>query len=253
MNYASMLDNMIRESQLSLRKLSKRCNDLGLKITPSYISQLKNGKLPPPSEEVSLVLAKACGSDKQAYLVFQGYIEKAPNMVKEYMVASSNLNKILLESLCKEENRSFTEQIEEYIKELDILAAMELSSEYLATDDPERRRNLVKEICLNSGQVAFADSEGEMTNMFMGDHAMSPSIPMHSYLYIMPTRTELLKDRDIIAFYPDNRRVPTLRRIYFLRDQILLIPDDKSHDIYFYSSLDEIKYIGKLVSYKVDL
>lgn len=200
-----------------------------------------------------MILAKACGSDKQAYLVFQGFMEKAPKMVKEYMIASSSLNKILLESLCKEENRAFTEQMQEYIRELDILAAMELSSDYISTNDPDKRRNLVKEICLNAGDVAFADAEGEMTNMFLADNSMAPGVPMHAYLYIMPTKVDLLKDRDIIALYPDNRKVPTLRRVYFIKDKIMLIPDDKSYEIYVYSSLDEIQYIGRLVSYKVDL
>ena len=104
MSYSEMLSQIIEESELSLRQISKRCADLDLNITPSYISQLKNGKLPPPSEEVSLVLAKACGSKNQAQLVFQGYMEKAPELVKEYMLASSALNKIMLETLCQTDN-----------------------------------------------------------------------------------------------------------------------------------------------------
>lgn len=48
MSYSEMLSQIIEESELSLRQISKRCADLDLNITPSYISQLKNGKLPPP-------------------------------------------------------------------------------------------------------------------------------------------------------------------------------------------------------------
>jgi hypothetical protein len=69
----------------------------------------------------------------------------------------------------------------------------------------------------------------------------------------MPTKLDLLKDRDIIAFYPNNRRIPTLRRIFFVKEEILLIPEDKSHDIFLFKNLSEINYIGKVVSYKVDL
>lgn len=254
MNYAKMLNEIIKNSELSLRQISKRCEDLNLKITPSYISQLKNGKLPPPSEEVSLILAKICGaSDKQAHLVFQGYMEKAPSMIKEYMLASSTLNKVMLESLCKATNKDFTRDMEEYIKGLDVLAALELSSEYINTDDPSKRIGLVREICLSCGDAADADAEGEMINLFLADTSMSPFIPVHAYIYIMPTKVDLLKDRDIIAFYPDNRRVPTLRRIYFIKDRILLIPDEKSHDTYFFNEMDEIHYIGKVVSFKVDI
>lgn len=253
MTYAEMLSDIIKKSELSLRQIAKRCEDLNLKITPSYISQLKNGKLPPPSEEVSLILAKACGSDRQAHLVFQGYMEKAPAMVKEYMLASSNLNKVMLESLCKATNKDFTKEMENYIKELDVLAALELSSKYVHSDDPEHRNNLVREICLNCGNAVEADANGEIINFFLADNAMSPYIPIHAFIYIMPTKVDLLKDRDIIAFYPDNRRIPTLRRIFFIKDKILLIPDEKSHDTYFFEVMNEIDYIGKVVSFKVDI
>ncbi len=253
MTYAEMLDSVIKKSELSLRQIAKRCEDLNLKITPSYISQLKNGKLPPPSEEVSLILAKVCGSDRQAHLVFQGYMEKAPSMVREYMLASSSLNKVMLESLCKATDKEFTKEMDDYIKGLDILAALELSSEYVNCEDPKQRKNLVREICLSCGDAAEADANGDMVNLFLADSSMSPFIPIHAYVYIMPTKLDLLKDRDIIAFYPDNRRVPTLRRIYFIKDKILLIPDDKSHDTYFFEDMNEIHYIGKVVSFKVDL
>ncbi|GAB1475325.1 hypothetical protein MASR2M70_01570 [Bacillota bacterium] len=200
------------------------------------------------------MLAKICGcSDKQAHLVFQGYMEKAPAMIKEYMLASSSLNKVMLESLCKATNKAFTREMEEYIKGLDVLAALELSSEYVNTDDPTKKVDLVKEICLGCGDAADADAKGEMINLFLADTSMSPFIPVHAYIYIMPTKVDLLKDRDIIAFYPDNRRVPTLRRIYFIKGKILLIPDEKSHDTYFFSEMDEIHYIGKVVSFKVDI
>lgn len=106
---------------------------------------------------------------------------------------------------------------------------------------------------MSCGDAADADAEGEMINLFLADTSMSPFIPVHAYIYIMPTKVDLLKDRDIIAFYPDNRRVPTLRRIYFIKDKILLIPDEKSHDTYFFHDMDEIHYIGKVVSFKVDI
>ena len=253
MNYAEMLDTIIKDSELSLRQISKRCADLNLNITPSYISQLKNGKLPPPSEEVSLTLAKVCGSKKQANLVFQGYMEKAPDLVKEYMLASSTLNKVMMESLCKASNKTFSHEMEEYIKSLDVLAALELSSKYVSLDDPEKASNLVKEIVLSSGGVTEADTKGEIIHLFLGDSSMSPYIPAHAFIYIMPTKMDLLKDRDIIALYPDNRKVPTLRWIYFIKGKILLIPEDKSHETYFFENLNEINYIGKVVAFKVDL
>ena len=255
MNYAKMLENIIEESELSLRQISKRCSDLNLKITPSYISQLKNGKLSPPSEEVSLVLAKVCGAKNQSQLVFQGYLEKAPKLVREYMLASSALNKIMLESLARaDQNGDVSSEFKKHIKQLDVLSTLEISSQYVSADDPGKAKDLLRQISLNSGEVVKSDTKGELSHFFLADTSMMPVIPSHAYLYIMPTKMELLKDRDIIAFYPEGRRVPTLRRLFFMaNDRYLLVPEDKSHQIYFYEDWSNVNYIGKVVSYKVDL
>ena len=250
MTYAEMLDGIIEQSELSLRQISKRCAELDLTITPSYISQLKNGKLPPPSAEVSMVIAKACNSKEESRLIFQGYIEKAPDVIKEYMVASSELNKVMLEALYRQEgNQAMAEEARKYLKEMDILSTLQLSSQYVKDGKIEFNPELAKELTLASGGMA---KDENMITMFLGDAAMEPTIPIHSFLYIMPTKPELLKSRDIILFNVYGKKQPLIRRLYQERDQILLIPDDRSSEIFTIHALDEIEYIGKLVSYRVD-
>ena len=252
MYYAEMLSIIIEKSKLSLRQITKRCSDLGLGITPSYISQLKNGKLPPPSPEVSMILAKACGSKDQSKLIFQGYLEKAPDVIKEYMLASSQLNKIMLETLCKSQNETVSDEALAYLKELDILTTIEISSEYVKEGSVAVVKDLVKKITVESGGVA-KESGSDIMTAFLGDNSMTPLIPIHSFLYIIKTRIDLLKDRDIIAFYPGNRKILTLRRVFYEREKILLIPDDRNTQIVIIDSFEEIDYIGKLTSYKIDL
>ncbi|MDO4552767.1 MAG: S24 family peptidase [Bacillota bacterium] len=253
MTYAEMLQKIIGESQLSLRQIARRCESQNLAITPSYISQLKNGKLPPPSEEVSLVLAKVCGVKEPAYLVFQGYMEKAPGLVREYMLAASTLNKTLLDSLCQMKEGSVPQEVRDYINNMDALTAMEMSSKYIDGEGKLKAESLVREIALTSGVITEADTRGELLNFFLGDTSMAPTIPSHSLIYVLPTRTDLLKDRDIIAFYPDNRRTPTLRRFFCIKGKYVLVPDERSHQVYFFERLEEINYAGKVISYRVDL
>lgn len=253
MSYAEMLDAIITESELSLRQISKLCLQFDISITPSYISQLKNGKLPPPSPEVSLALAKVCNSKNQSQLVFQGYMEKAPDVIKEYMLASSQLNRIMLESLCKAENNTVSQESLDYLKNMDILSTLEMSSKYISSDNKHSSSDLIREITLSSGGVSRIEAQGDMINFFLGDTSMSPTIPVHSYMYILPTKLELLKERDIIALYPNNRKQATLRRIFYSNDKILLIPEDKTYQIYIIDSFEDIEYLGKVVSYKVDL
>lgn len=248
-----MLDAIITESELSLRQISKLCTQFDISITPSYISQLKNGKLPPPSPEVSLALAKVCNSKNQSQLVFQGYMEKAPDVIKEYMLASSQLNRIMLESLCKADNNTMSQEALDYLKNLDVLSTLEMSSRYINPENNLSSNDLIREITLSSGGVSKIQAQGDMINFFLGDTSMSPTIPIHSYMYILPTKLELLKERDIIAFYPNSRKQPTLRRIFYSNGKILLIPEDKTYQIYILDGFEEIDYIGKVVSYKVDL
>ena len=254
MSYAEMLDAIISESELSLRQISKLCTQFDISITPSYISQLKNGKLPPPSPEVSLALAKVCNSKNQSQLVFQGYMEKAPEVIKEYMLASSQLNRIMLESLCKaDKNNTMSQEAFDFLRSMDVLSTLEMSSRYINSENKLDPAELIKEITLSSGGVTKVQAQGDMTNFFLGDTSMSPTIPVHSYIYILPTKLELLKERDIIALYPNNRKQPTLRRIFYSNDKILLVPEEKNFEIYIIDSFEEIDYIGKVVSYKVDL
>jgi hypothetical protein len=199
-----------------------------------------------------MTLATACESKEHSKLIFQGYLEKAPEVIKEYMFASSQLNKIMLETLYKSESKLVSEEAVKYLKGLDVLSTIELASKYVKDGNVDIAPDLVKTITLASGGVV-QDSSNDIMTMFLADNSMAPFIPMHSFLYVIPTKTELLKDRDIIAFYPGNRKILTLRRVFLVREKILLIPDDRNSQILIIDSFDEIDYVGKLSAYKVDL
>jgi hypothetical protein len=180
-------------------------------------------------------------------------MEKAPDVIKEYMLASSELNRIMLESLVKMDKNTMSKESMEYLKNLDILSTLEMSSKYLDPENKLSPNDLVREITLSSGGVSKIQAQGDMINFFLGDTSMNPTIPVHSYIYILPTKLELLKERDIIAFYPNNRKQATLRRVFFSNNKILLIPEDKTFQIYLLDNFEELDYLGKVVSYKVDL
>jgi transcriptional regulator with XRE-family HTH domain len=58
-NYSSLLSDLIDKSGLSLTEITQKAEEYGQKITTSYLSKLKNGKMPPPSFKISIVLAQA--------------------------------------------------------------------------------------------------------------------------------------------------------------------------------------------------
>lgn len=95
MGYAELLTEYINKAGISLRQIAKMCNEKGFSIDHSYISKLKNGKMPPPSEELSRVLAEVLNGDPDA-LVIEGYKEKAPNEIKRiFLTAPTGSGKTL--------------------------------------------------------------------------------------------------------------------------------------------------------------
>jgi repressor LexA len=55
--YSSLLSELIDRSGLSLTEIAARTEKHGQKMTTSYLSKLKNGKMPPPSFKMSIALA----------------------------------------------------------------------------------------------------------------------------------------------------------------------------------------------------
>lgn len=252
MNYAQMLDAMIAKSELSLRQIAKRCAEFNVSITPSYISQLKNGKLPPASEEVTLALAQVCGEKRVSHLVFQGYFEKAPKLMQEYIFSTAVLGKKLIAALCQN-GGELSEEFDSYIKNLDVLSSLEVSEQHAVRDQSTSVSDLIDRIKLNTGGFTKDENGKDSTKFFLTDTSMAPAIPQNSFVQIMPTKRNWLKNRDIIAFHPPSSRALSLRRFFEEKGKILLVPEDKNHAIYIYDSIEDLDYYGKVMSYRYDL
>lgn len=82
MDYHGRVQRMFLESGYTLKEISQICEEKGLKITPSYLSKLKNGSQKPASDDVHKVLAEICNIDVNM-LLFEAYYEKAPNWLKD--------------------------------------------------------------------------------------------------------------------------------------------------------------------------
>lgn len=67
-NYSSLLSDLIDKSGLSLTEVCARAEKHGQKITTSYLSKLKNGKMPPPSFKMSIALALSLDIDPELLL-----------------------------------------------------------------------------------------------------------------------------------------------------------------------------------------
>lgn len=85
-SYKDLLAYYIKKSKMTLRQIAYYCEEKGQKIAPSYISKLQNGHLPPPSEDVSRVLAEVLNGNPET-LIYLGYIEKAPSIIRQKLTS----------------------------------------------------------------------------------------------------------------------------------------------------------------------
>ncbi|WP_438494981.1 hypothetical protein [Paenibacillus sp. IHBB 3054] len=81
MKYHELLTKYIDESGLSLGEIVIRAKHIGVEITKSYISKLKNGNKPPASEDITRALAKVTKGDAEALLMAR-YVDKAPSEIR---------------------------------------------------------------------------------------------------------------------------------------------------------------------------
>ena len=95
MNYRELLNKLMKESGLSNKEIVAKCAELGEKITPNYLSVIKNNDDKIPSDNLSLALAKACNSPHENILLIQGYLDRAPEVIINFL---ENMKKSALSS-----------------------------------------------------------------------------------------------------------------------------------------------------------
>lgn len=85
MSYADLVRKHIEASGMTLEEIAAACKSRGLDIHPTYISKLRNGTRPAPTDEnITRMLAEVTGGDAEE-LIFEGYIERAPEPVRRYL------------------------------------------------------------------------------------------------------------------------------------------------------------------------
>ncbi|OYD08766.1 helix-turn-helix domain-containing protein [Paludifilum halophilum] len=112
MSYAYLLKKYIKKSGKTLEQISKECSVKGVAVHPTYISKLRLGQRPAPSEEITKTLAEVTGGDPQR-LIIEGYMDKTPPAVRSLIKDVNDIDAIFNEFESVEEalNRS----IEAYI------------------------------------------------------------------------------------------------------------------------------------------
>ena len=128
MNYKEMLNKIIKESGLTNKEILDICEKLGEKITPNYLSVLKNQENKIASDNLSVALAKACGTKHEEVLVVQAYLDRAPDIILSYLnkVYKQTLHSSIAifehqrDSLPEEIRREFDDNVKHEIENLSL-------------------------------------------------------------------------------------------------------------------------------------
>lgn len=104
MNYTTLLNSLIEHSGKMAKDIIRECSEVyGVEIAQPYLSQLRKDNARTASPEISRAIAMACGAKYSEVLVVQAYLDKAPEVIIEFlegvrylMSTSLNASKLLV-------------------------------------------------------------------------------------------------------------------------------------------------------------
>jgi len=188
MSYTKLLNQIIELSGLQLKEIADRCQLYGERITPSYISTLKNNEGRIPSDNVSRAIAKACNTRFEDILVIQAYLDNAPESITG-----------LLDSIKNTANDDWPEDIPEALKSQLSLAEFICQS--------------YENLDLVPIESAYDTNIKSVTNVTATDNSMEPLISKGNQVSI---KSGPVSDGDIIALLHNKRKEVIIRKAIML-------------------------------------
>jgi transcriptional regulator with XRE-family HTH domain len=222
MGYYETLIEMIEKSGLTLQEIADKCGtDYGVKINRSYISKLQTRKQAPASDEVNVALAKVCGGDVERFR-YEGYIEKAPIYIKEFIeLLISTLKKMAISDL---QSILSGDHLDRVITTLNNTPDIELVAKINSVLES------LPNIKADYYKVKLDESDIKMTPLLgarMYDDSMEPRIPKGAILHLVNPIE--LKNGDIVLVRISNQSF-LVRRYFQLEDEIILVSENSSYD-----------------------
>ncbi|MDP2856817.1 MAG: S24 family peptidase [Bacillota bacterium] len=220
MSYARMLKDMIDKSNLTLREIADRCRSRGVPLDPSYISKVQSGRQAPPSEEISRALAQACGGDADD-LVFEGYTDRAPQVIKDFLASMAGLLKVAFEAMAQ--GNVPEEALALARKQMSEMTPYRILKSIIPILKLERDPSDGSLCSPGPGPMRFSypDTQPPDIVLPMPDDSMEPLIPKGAALRLQAVPD--YRDGDIVIAKHGTDDY-TVRRYLSMADQIALLP-----------------------------
>lgn len=243
MGYRETLVQVIEDSGLSLNKISKKCEEMGVTFSRQYLSQLKNGNKKIPRDEISRVIALVCNQPEDI-LIKQAHAERE---------SSQPLAGKLIDNVRQATTAAVISMIGNAEKVNEIMGDMPDSELLLEASSIKgsimtvlSEANASVEALI--GKIDFADFLGIFMPYAVPDSAMAPKIPKGSKVIVSFTgNTGSYQDGDIICYHKLNDETLYIRQAKFLNKahtEVLLIAYNEYDNEIF--TLDELVICGKV-------
>lgn len=179
MAYTKLLNELIDSSGLTIKEIAERCTAQGVKVTPAYISTLRNDtNNRTPSDEMSKALARACNAKYEDLLVIEAYLETAP---KEILGTLEFIRQgALATSMGLLDNKITTQQkkqAEELIRQLPLSEfVIELSSDLIKQSISKGQGTMSLKVTNEFEDMRITQQLKQAIGLTVNDNGMSPKI-----------------------------------------------------------------------------
>lgn len=271
MSYREILSESIEKSGLTLKEISILCKDQGVKITESYISQLRSGKLTSPSIDISQALSKVLNIHPDI-LVLESYLDKAPEALNEFLRRVRffhNYDKLLYSQDEIEDRVKMNEKTIAFIEELD----QEPYSKFITSiNESDKMKTAIHHALVSSHYfncVNMIDLDEKMKShpdvsfdeiisitkhkpinyesaiVDVEDDSLEPLISKGSIVVIDEKK---YMQGDLIHFWDDNKQDFLIRKYYADGDTIILVAPNSNYEPLLRSK-SQVEILGKVTKY----
>ena len=250
MAYTELLNKIIDKSGLSLRDIAKRCTEYGVKISPSYISTLRNDQNNrAPSGDVSRAIAKACECEHTDILVIEAYLDTAPELIIKTLESVRDIS--ITGSVSVLKNDYSAEVLEEAKKTLQNKPLSQFLLDLAEFDNVEFSKQLgAMNITTkyHDGGYDFTAQLKSAVGVEVKDNSMFPIIPKGSKVIFEDKEIQDYVNGDILLFSQKGSKEPLLRKVAFLNDEhsvVAMFPLNDEFETVTYS-LDDVTIMGRV-------
>lgn len=239
MPFSRLLKRIVLDSGKTSKEIIEECEKNGKKVDKAYFSKLLNGKVQPPSEELTRLLARICNYDERQ-LVVENYFDKAPEEIKQaFYNIKEQVSIGTARMLMGLDDKSIYREIEKALKQ-------EPMADFIVQilDSRDEMINSVQ----NDFDVNFDEDNlnFNITNplgITIADNGMYPIVKENDKVLITPQ--EKYNINDILLFKVKKTNEVKARYGVNKDNRVELIPINKSYNVEKYQD-NELIILGRI-------